>query len=132
MRAASLLGEQRLGQLRDGSTKARPTPPATDALTGVEAIATRISHTCAILEPAACAAGATTATASWVTGLQTRAPRPGPDVLPDVQAVTTGYWHTCALTQRGRGPLLGRNDLGQLGDGTTDNRSMPVPVAVCP
>src|SRR5690606_12307300 len=44
--------------------------------------------------------------------------------------VWVGYHHTCALGDDDKAYCWGRNNLGQLGDGTTDGRVTPVQVSV--
>ena len=43
--------------------------------------------------------------------------------------VVAGYYQSCALTESGQMYCWGRNDQGQIGDGSNDNRFTPVPVA---
>ena len=49
--------------------------------------------------------------------------------LPDVAQVAVGERHTCAVTHQGAVKCWGRNDEGQLGDGSTQDRALPVDVA---
>jgi len=43
--------------------------------------------------------------------------------------VVAGYYQSCGLDEGGKAFCWGRNDAGQLGDGTTEDRFTPVPVA---
>jgi alpha-tubulin suppressor-like RCC1 family protein len=66
-------------------------------------------------------------------GVKAREPNlPGHVDIPDnVIALSAGIEHTCALTSAPTGPVVwcwGRNDAGQLGDGSTSDR--PTPVAI--
>jgi alpha-tubulin suppressor-like RCC1 family protein len=45
--------------------------------------------------------------------------------LRDVDGVTAGFNHTCAWRTDGRIWCWGGNEFGQLGDGTTTNRTTP-------
>ena len=45
-----------------------------------------------------------------------------------VIAVSPGVWHTCAVTDTGAPWCWGQNEDGQLGDGTTEGRLLPVAV----
>jgi len=48
--------------------------------------------------------------------------------LRGVAGVTLGGYHSCARLTNGRLRCWGANYSGQLGDGTADNRTTPVPV----
>jgi len=60
-------GHNEYGQLGDGSNTSRSSPPTTDAVSEVSAIALGVNHSCALCDPAASAAGGITAPASSAT-----------------------------------------------------------------
>jgi alpha-tubulin suppressor-like RCC1 family protein len=62
------------------------------------------------------------------TNLPRYAPVPVSDLAGRVRGVAVGRWSTCAVTMAGKAYCWGRNDQGQLGDGTLINRASPVAV----
>ncbi len=48
--------------------------------------------------------------------------------IDDATGIATGYGHTCAIRSRREVWCWGLNDNGQLGDGTRENRNLPVRV----
>ncbi|MEZ4708285.1 MAG: carboxypeptidase regulatory-like domain-containing protein [Caldilineaceae bacterium] len=49
--------------------------------------------------------------------------------IGDVVKISSGYEHTCSIISGGAVQCWGRNQYGQLGDGTTENKLSPVNVA---
>ncbi len=119
------------GQLGNGRTTLRKAPADVTGLTGgVAALAAGGDHTCALTSAGAAKCWGFNGygqlgdgtivdhrTAMDVSGLES-----------GVAALVAGKNHTCALTSAGGVKCWGRNEYGQLGDGTTDSRSAPVEV----
>ncbi len=119
------------GQLGNGRTTLRKAPADVTGLTGgVAALAAGGDHTCALTSAGAAKCWGFNGygqlgdgtivdhrTAMDVSGLES-----------GVAALVAGQNHTCALTSAGGVKCWGRNEYGQLGDGTTDSRSAPVEV----
>jgi alpha-tubulin suppressor-like RCC1 family protein len=119
------------GELGDGSTTDRLTPVSVDSLaSGAVSVTGGQTHTCALTTAGAvlCWGGNT----SGQLGDGTTAGRLTPVHVSGLQggviAVTASHMHTCALRAGGGVVCWGNNGQGQLGDGTTADRSTPVPV----
>ena len=78
--------------------------------------ATTVTGTLSVLTNHTLSAGTSTWNLTWTAYLKT------------IRMISSGYDHTIALTQDGDVFSWGNNELGQLGDGTLINRSMPVQV----
>jgi alpha-tubulin suppressor-like RCC1 family protein len=114
------------GQLGDGSTTSRATPPTTPVLTGVKAIAAGRAFTCALTNGGGVRCWGANESGQLGDGSTTDRPSPpSSDVLTNVKAIAAGGTHACALTNAGGVRCWGANGSGQLGDGSTDDRSTP-------
>jgi alpha-tubulin suppressor-like RCC1 family protein len=124
-------GNNSSGQIGDGTTTLRTAAVDVSSLTsGVAAISTGNSHTCALTTSGGVKCwgynisgqlgdGTTTnrLTAVDVTGLTS-----------GISAIATGDSHSCALTTLGGEKCWGNNGNGQIGDGTTTQRTASVNV----
>ena len=125
-------GRNRYGQLGDGTTTDRWTPVTVAGLgSGILAVSAGEDHTCALTSGGAVRCwghngygqlGDGTTTDRWT-------PATASGLGSGVLALSVGWSHTCAVTSAGAVRCWGRNDYGQLGDGTTTNRSAPVAVS---
>ncbi len=124
-------GNNDYGQLGDGTTRTRGAPVDVVGLSeGVVMVSAGRLHTCAVT-----AAGGVKCwglNTAGQLGDDTTTIRLTPvDVVgldADIVAVSAGSDHTCALTRAGRVKCWGWNGNGQLGDGTTIMRLIPVEV----
>jgi alpha-tubulin suppressor-like RCC1 family protein len=140
------LGPQICGPNTHNPVACSTTPVAVGGLGGaVEAMTAGHAHTCALTTAGGVrcwgAAGAGqlgngNTTGSQVCGAGFEPCTPSPVAVHElnsgVAAVEAGWGHTCALTDDGGVECWGANGGGQLGDGTTTHRSIPVDVELPP
>lgn len=111
-------GENRWGQLGDGSHTSRSRPVTVRSSTRFVSVSVGHDDTCALGEDGF--------VYCWGRALDAAAPRRvGTRTF---SSVTVGGFHTCALDEEGRAYCWGSNVLGQLGDGTTEDSDAPVAV----
>ena len=131
------------GQLGDGTTTDRHLPvvvknsAGTGALTGVIGMSAGAGHTCALLGGATAECwgfngggqlGDGTTTKRRLPGVVKNPAGTGP--LAGVTQISIRDVDSCAVLSDGTVDCWGNNAAGQLGDGTTTRRLLPVPVAM--
>ncbi|MBI5566377.1 MAG: RCC1 repeat-containing protein [Chloroflexi bacterium] len=126
-------GSNSFGQLGDGTTTDRYTPTDVSGLTsGVTAITTGDSHTCAVTPGGAakCWGGNTSGQLGDGTTTQRNTPIDVNGLASGVTSVEAGGSHTCALTASGGARCWGHNLSGQVGNGGAQFIAYPVNVAI--
>jgi alpha-tubulin suppressor-like RCC1 family protein len=119
------------GQLGDGGRISSSVPVKVSGLAGgVAAIAAGGRHTCALMLSGKVKCWGENQSGQLGDGTQVDRATPVdvPGLDGGVAAIAAGGGHTCALRDGGTLWCWGWNAAGQLGDGTTIDRSNPVPV----
>jgi alpha-tubulin suppressor-like RCC1 family protein/Leucine-rich repeat (LRR) protein len=129
--AAQCWGADPYGQLGIGPWQ-YPYPAAPVDVVGLQSGVATISaggyHTCATLENggAKCWGNNESGQLGDGTASDQRTPVDAVELSGMVRSISTGFEHTCAVTDTGGVKCWGDNSSGQLGDGTTTMRLMPV------
>ncbi|WP_018654574.1 S8 family serine peptidase [Actinomadura flavalba] len=121
------------GQLGDGGATDRTTPVQVTGLTGIRAIAAGATHALAVRADGTVWAWGNNNAGKLGDGTSTNRTTPvqvsgltGVSTLPG--SVAAGFGHSLAVRTDGTVRAWGLNSAGQLGDGTTTNRTTPVTV----
>lgn len=123
-------GDNTYGQLGNGSTTRPLVPvPVQNLASGVSAVATGDSHSCALTGAGNVLCWGRNANGQLGNGTTVDSAVPvAVSGLSGVAAITAGGSHTCALTTAGGVQCWGVNGSGQLGNGSTASASAPVAV----
>jgi alpha-tubulin suppressor-like RCC1 family protein len=125
-------GNNKYGQLGDGTGEIRRSPVAIESLgQGVAKVVTGWNHTCAVM------GNGEVKCWGWnyygQLGDETKTTRSQPvnvrRLMEDAADIAPGWAHTCATTAAGGVKCWGRNESGQLGDGTNIDSIVPLAVA---
>ncbi len=127
-------GRNEFGQLGDPATTTfiSATPVRVSGITTATAVTAGAFHTCALLGDGTVRCWGANDFGQLGNGsITVNSPTPTPVAVSGITtavAISAGGWHTCALLGDGTVRCWGRNDFGQLGNGTTT--LSPTPVAV--
>ncbi|MDR2017736.1 MAG: hypothetical protein LBQ00_02495 [Syntrophobacterales bacterium] len=123
------------GQLGDGTTTNRSTPVQIQGLSDVKAIVAGYNHSLALKDNGTVWAWGRNDSGQLGDRTTTNRSTPvqvkgagGMDFLSNAKAIAAGQVYSLVLRNDGMVWAWGWNDRGQLGDGTTTNRSTPVQV----
>jgi len=125
-------GANNMGQLGDGTTTRRLSPRSLNSLSsGVVALAAGEVHTCALRTDGSLLCWGQNIYGQLGDGTTTdrHSPTAVGALTSGVAAVAAGQYFTCAIKTNGSLWCWGLNSFGQLGDGTTQNRSVPTEIS---
>ena len=123
-------GHNSFGQVGDGTTADKNSPVAVTGLAGLSQLSMGSYHSCGVTAAGGAQCWGRNDYYQLGNGLTANSPVPVNVLSLDsaVSVIAGGFYHTCALLDSGEVQCWGRSDRGQLGDGTTLDRSAPVTV----
>jgi len=129
-RMAKCWGDNRNGELGNGTRTHAVSPVQVSGLSEVSMITTRGGHSCAVLTDGAVRCwGANTRGQVGISNKADDVLLPTPVAgLTSATAIASGLLHTCAVLRDGTVRCWGGNSYGQLGNGTTTDSLKPVVV----
>ena len=123
-------GENRSGQLGNGTTSDTSLPQQVSGIPPVSALSTGLDHTCAVTTTGALYCWGHNAFGQLGDGTTTSTTSPVlVSGLSAVASVSAGGYFTCAVTKKGAAFCWGSNQVGALGNGSNVSQSL-VPIAV--
>jgi len=126
-------GDNWTGQLGSGTwVNTAPAVHVKGLTSGVTAITSGIMHSCALLSNGSVKCWGANNYGQLGDGTTTNRNEPAQvsGLTSGVVSISGGYEHTCAVLTNGEAKCWGKNGYGELGDGTTTNRSVPTSVIV--
>lgn len=128
---AKCWGNNTVGEVGDGTTNQRDTPVGVVGLgSGVSAVEAGLAHTCGLSTDGSVRCWGSNDGGQLGDGTTKNrwTPVDVDGLSSGVEAIAVGSNHSCALTTSGGVKCWGHNESGQLGDGSTTNRHLPVDV----
>lgn len=123
-------GNNASGQLGDSTTTLRAEPVRVASTLRFVSIGSGRDHTCAVTPDNDAYCWGKNSSGQAGIGVSTEAVIVPQKVETSAQlkTIAAGFLHTCALSVGGTAYCWGRNNYGQLGDGTVNSHTRPVPV----
>jgi alpha-tubulin suppressor-like RCC1 family protein len=124
-------GGNESGQIGNGTFADRLQPAAVSGLAASRALSVGRDHVCAVTQAASAVCWGSNDRGKLGDGSTTNRPTPVPVAggLTNVTAIAAGFTSSCAVAEGGAVFCWGNNSSGQLGDGSTTNRTIPVQVS---
>jgi len=124
-------GRNDAGQLGNGTTNDSSAPVLVSGITTASSVDAGLWHTCAVLATGtvSCWGGNNSGQLGDGTKTSQLTPVDVSGLSASVLAVALGGEHTCALLATGAVWCWGNNEMGQLGNGTSTTRLVPVQVS---